>query len=281
MHSLIPVCETYARAVRPALPNAFVLEKAVSTDFEATMYSPVICLILRGAKETWSGDHCARPTAGDALLVSHHVPVRSRIIGAGLTQTYLALVLQLDLRLMRGLYEQVADHLPPTRDATPLLVKTPDKSVIDVLGRYMALAENPLDAAVLGPQVLQEIHYRLLMSDMGAMLRDLMTVDSHASRVAKAIGVIRSRYGSPIAINPLAADVGMSPSSFHTHFKHITGTTPLQYIKDVRLIAARDLLRTQDESVSAVSYAVGYESPTHFSRDFARKFGQPPSRARG
>jgi AraC-like DNA-binding protein len=73
----------------------------------------------------------------------------------------------------------------------------------------------------------------------------------------------------------------MSPSSFHTHFKHITGTTPLQYIKDVRLIAARDLLRTQDDSVSAVSYAVGYESPTHFSRDFARKFGQPPSRARG
>ena len=281
MHSLIPVCETYARAVRPTLPDAFVLEKAGPTDFEATMYRPVICLILRGSKETWSGDHCARPTAGDALLVSHHVPVRSKIIGADPTQTYLALVLQLDLRILRGLYEQVADHLPPSRDTTPLLVKTPDKSVIDVLGRYMALAENPLDAAVLGPQILQEIHYRLLMSNMGGMLRDLMTVDSQASRVAKAIGVIRARYGSQIAINPLAADVGMSPSSFHTHFKHITGTTPLQYIKDVRLIAARDLLRTQDDSVSAVSYAVGYESPTHFSRDFARKFGQPPSRARG
>jgi transcriptional regulator GlxA family with amidase domain len=112
---------------------------------------------------------------------------------------------------------------------------------------------------------------------MGGMLRSLLSVDSHASSVSRAILKLRAEYRQTLAVADLAREAGMSPSSFHTHFKLVTGTTPLQYQKDLRMIAARDMLRAGRHSVSSASFEVGYESPTHFSRDYRRKFGRAPS----
>lgn len=113
------------------------------------------------------------------------------------------------------------------------------------------------------------------------MLRNLLSVGSHASRIAKAILRIRADYATPLAIADLASLAGMSPSSFHEHFKSVTGTTPLRYQKDLRMIEAQRLLLEGGCKVSAVAYAVGYESPTQFSREYSRKFGAPPSRVSG
>ena len=77
-------------------------------------------------------------------------------------------------------------------------------------------------------------------------------------------------------IPELAKGVGMSSSSFHQHFKSITATTPLQYLKDLRLLEARRLLQSGGDSVSNIAFEVGYESPTQFSREYARKFGASP-----
>jgi len=136
----------------------------------------------------------------------------------------------------------------------------------------------PLDAKVLGPSILREIHYRLLLSPIGKMMRNLLVADSQASRVAKAIEKVRAEFRSRLSVPDQAKTAGMSASSFHEHFKSVTGTTPLQYQKDLRLIEARALLVDRNHTVSAAAYAVGYESPTHFSRDYSRKFGLPPSR---
>ena len=123
----------------------------------------------------------------------------------------------------------------------------------------------------------REIHYRLLVAPFGGMLRRLIRHDSNASAIARAIGHIRGDIRSPIAIPDLARRVGMSASSFHKHFKTITSTTPLQYQKELRLLEARRLLKTGGASVTTVAYEVGYESPSQFSREYARKFGVPPS----
>jgi AraC-like DNA-binding protein len=109
------------------------------------------------------------------------------------------------------------------------------------------------------------------------MLRSLIRHDSNASAIARAIGHIRGDIRSPIAIPDLARRVGMSASSFHKHFKTITSTTPLQYQKELRLLEARRLLKTGGASVTTAAYDVGYESPNQFSREYARKFGVPPS----
>src|SRR5690606_25128676 len=119
----------------------------------------------------------------------------------------------------------------------------------DALARYVALKSSPTDAAVLGPLVSREIHYRLATAPFGGMLRDLIRHDSHASAIARAISQIRRDLRSSIEIPKLARSVGMSPSSFHKHFKAITASSPLQYQKDLRLLEARRLLRMGATSV--------------------------------
>jgi len=258
------------------LPGLTILRTETVSAIEAIVYEPVICLILQGRKETWIGDQFADLGPGDALLVSHDLPVQSRVTKATPQAPYLAMILKLDLELMRGLYEQLADVPLPEAEGRSLAAGRADPALLRVLERYLDLSDSPLDAQVLGPSTLREIHYRLLLSPAGKMLRTLLVVNSHAHRVAKAILRLRRDFRAPLTLSELARTAGMGATSFHQHFKAITGTTPLQYQKDLRLIEARALLARRGQSVTETAYATGYESPTHFSRDYKRKFGKAP-----
>lgn len=262
-------------------PGLYLLRREDEGAFEAVVYNPVVCLILQGSKITEANGQRVELSEGDALLVSHDLPVSSTITGASPQRPYLALVVSLDLSIVRGLYEQVGEVLQSEDRGQALTKSRVDDAWLDPVVRYTKLLENPVDTEVLGAQVLREIHYRLLMSPMGAMLRKLMTVDSHASRISKSILRIRQNFREPLAVADLAKDAGMSPSTFHGHFKSITGTSPLQYQKELRMIEARQLLLGGRESVSTASFSVGYESPTQFSREYTRKFGWPPSKDLG
>ncbi len=278
---LINLCNRYLIENRKGvkdLPGLSIFHRAAESDIEAFIYEPVICLILQGSKVTSIGDQFVELQPGDALLVSHDLPVVSRITRASDCEPYLALILSLDLGLVRSLYDQVADLSAPDSHAWALSAGPADPAWLAPLVRYFELMDSPLDAKVLGPSTMREIHYRLLLSPIGRMLRNLLVADSHASRVAKAIRWVRAGFRSPLSVPELAKSAGMSASSFHEHFKSVTGTTPLQFQKDLRLIEARALLMGGNQTVSEAAYAVGYESPTHFSRDYNRKFGLPPSR---
>jgi len=263
-------------AYSDGLPNLTVYSRDGVSEIEADIYDPLVCLILQGGKVTSVGDQSVDLRQGDALLVSHDLPVVSRITKASPQEPYIALILSLDLGLMRSLTDQIADAELPRSDARALSAWKADPAWLGPLVRYADLINNPTDAHVLGPSILREVHYRLLMSPIGGMLRRLLIADSHASRIANAIHVLRSQFRAPLSIADLAQHAGMSASSFHAHFKAVTGTTPRQYQKDLRLIAARALLVEQGQAVSEAAYAVGYESPTHFSRDYSRKFGCSP-----
>ncbi len=243
------------------------------SSFEASLYEPVLCLILRGAKQVSIGEQTLSFGPGECLLVSHDLPVRSRITEA----PYLALVLKVDIATIRKLYDEVAESALAGERARAAETHRADPGLLDAVRRYLALADSPADAKVLGPLIAKEIHYRLLVAPFGGMLRSLIRHDSNASAIARAIGRIRDEIRSPIAIPDLARQVGMSVSSFHKHFKTITSTTPLQYQKELRLLEARRLLRTGGASVTTAAFDVGYESPSQFSREYARKFGAPPS----
>jgi AraC-like DNA-binding protein len=180
------------------------------------------------------------------------------------------------LGVLRSLFEQVGEAVPDAHLATSLSASAADPAWVEPMARYLELMDAPLDAQVLGPMILKEIHFRLLMSPIGGMLRNLLSLDSHASRIAKSIQQIRANFREPMVVGDLARVAGMSQSSFHEHFKSVTGTSPLQYQKDLRMIEARALLSRGLPSVSVVCFEVGYESPTHFSRDYSRKFGCSP-----
>lgn len=262
----------HQQTVKP-MERLLLLWQDSPSSFEASLYEPVLCLILQGRKEVSIGDQTLSFGPGECLLVSHDLPVCSRITKA----PYLALVLEVDVATIRKLYDEVAESALDSERARAAETHRADSGLLDALRRYLALADSPADAKVLGPLISKEIHYRLLMAPFGGMLRSLIRHDSYASAIARAIGHIRGDIRSPIAIPALAQKVGMSASSFHKHFKTITSTTPLQYQKELRLLEARRLLRTDATSVTTVAFDIGYESPSQFSREYARKFGVPPS----
>jgi AraC-like DNA-binding protein len=259
------------------LPGLSVFKYEAPGNIESSIYEPALCLILQGSKTASIGDQTIRLMPGDALIVSHTLPVVSQITQATPQEPYLSVVLSLDLSLLRSLFEQASDLSTQGADMRSLCVTPAEPAWLSPLVRYARMVTSSVDAGVLGPPTLSEIYYRLLQSPAGGMLRSLIDEDSHASRIAKAINQLRSQFRLPLRTAELAKTAAMSTSSFHQHFKSVTGTTPLQYQKDLRLIEAKSLLSAMKHNVSEAAFSVGYESPNQFSRDYSRKFGLAPS----
>lgn len=225
-------------------------------------------LVLQERKETVLGADSFPMGVGECLLVSHDLPVIARV-----TKTpYLALLFDVELDILRDLYDAMADSPAGAAASRSLAVHACDGTLLDALRRYLDIAGARTDEAVLGPLISREIHYRLATAPFGGMLRDLIRRDSHASAIAQ----LRRDFRSPVEVPQLARSVKMSTFSFHKHFKAITASSPLQYRKSLQLLEARRLLRAGTLSVSAAAFDVGYESAAQFSRDYTRKFGASP-----
>ena len=79
-------------------------------------------------------------------------------------------------------------------------------------------------------------------------------------------------------VESLARQVNMSTANLHRHFKLLTGLSPLQYQKQLRLHEAQRLMLVENERASSAALSVGYESITQFNREYKRVFGEPPLR---
>lgn len=242
---------------------------------EAMVYEPLVCFVVQGAKDTGTKAGSVRASAGRLLVVSHDIPIVSRIVEATAARPYIALILPLDFSMLRALEEEIGGS-GGGAVSQALSVHEAEAPLREAFGRLLELVERPGEAGVLGPLVQKEIHYRLLTSPQGANLRALLQTDGHAGRIGQVIAHLRAHVADPLATEELARLAGMSRSSFHEHFKTVTATTPLQYQKELRLLQARERLQAGGQSVSAVAFEVGYESPTQFSREYARKFGASP-----
>ncbi len=272
--SLVPACRGRRQQTTEPVPGIVLLRQDQPSPLEASLYDPIVCLILRGHKDVVIGERTLSVGPGECLLVSHHLPVRSRITVA----PYLALVFPVDLATVRSLGVASMPTPPAGGHGQAGQTYRADPELLDAFRRYLDLAASPDDAPVLRPLISQEIHYRLMTGPSGAMLRALTHDDSFFSAIAHAIGHIRADLREPIMVPDLARRVGMSPSTFHKHFRSVTATTPLQYQKELRLIEARHLLTAVRRSVTETAFEVGYGSSSQFSREYARKFGVPPSK---
>jgi transcriptional regulator GlxA family with amidase domain len=202
--------------------------------------------------------------------------VLSRITEASPNEPYIAFVLPIDLGLLRGFYEYMPDFIDSEAPPGALMAYPADPDLLDALGRFLKLIRDKRDLPLIGPILLREIHARILISPQSAILRRFLQRDNPSNHLARAIASIRASIERPLSVSALAERAGMSKSSFHEHFKAVTGLTPGQYQKDIRLIEARRLIVESDAAIASVAFDVGYESAAQFSRDYARKFGQPP-----
>ncbi|SUZ32971.1 HTH-type transcriptional activator RhaS [Roseibaca ekhonensis] len=254
-----------------------MLRHEAPTGQNATVYRPLLCLILQGAKDVATGTKMLTVGAGQSLIVSHALPVLSRITQATLETPYIALVFPLDLDLLRSLAPAVLP-LTDSRPSDPFSIHLCDtnEEIDDALRRYLGQCESDATRRLLAPITAREIHARLLLGPHGDTLNRLLWHGSTASRVFQATRVIQTHLAKPIVIKDLARGVGMSSSAFFEQFKAVTGTSPLQYQKDLRLLRARDELQTSSAKVSEIAFGVGYESSAQFSREYSRKFGRSP-----
>ncbi len=248
---------------------------------QASVYRPLLCLVLEGAKQVSAGAHSLTVTAGQSLLVSHTLPVVSRITEATPQTPYLALVFPLDVDLLRSL-APAAPSARRTRRPDPFSITLcqTDPLMQDALARYLDQCIQDETRQLLAPITRQEIHARLLLGAHANALHKLLWHETAASRIYQATRDIQSDLSRTVVVGALAERVGMSPSTFFEHFKAVTGTSPLQYQKDLRLLHAREALRGSDAKVSEVAFRVGYESSAQFSREYARKFGRSPRQDR-
>lgn len=258
------------------VPGLVALCNRKPTKLEGRLYDPLICLILQGRKETYIGERKLSFGQGESLIVSHDLPVMAQVTEASQSTPYIAIAMSIDLQIIRSLYDQIDDLDSLQSQFCAMDTAKADTELVSAFSRLFELVDNPLEAKVMVPLVLREIHFRILLAKNGGMLRQLLMRDSHASRIGKAIDRIRQDFAAPLAVPELANIVGMSTSSFHEHFKAVTSSTPLQYQKDLRLLQARRLIQEGDCTVSSAAFAVGYESPTQFSREYSRKFGIAP-----
>jgi len=254
-----------------------LLKQEFPSDLTATFYEPALCLILQGRKEVIAGQRSFGFGVGELLIISHEIPVVSKITEASESAPYIALVLGLDYSIIRDLQYEFSEIPFNTDLPQSLVVNNASAHIIDSLYRLVNATQDATDSVVLLPQIIREVHFRLLQAPCGAMLRNLLRHNSHASKISKAIAQIRSKFSETISVTEVASSVGMSVSSFFHHFKVITESTPLQYQKNIRLLEARNLLMNEGESVTLAALKVGYESPNQFSREYVRKFGSTPS----
>lgn len=272
----VQVHNAFGSGCPTGVDSLFAMSKPNTTAYEATLYEPIMCLVLQGVKEAHLGERRVQYGAGDSLIVSHTMPAVSGVIQASADKPFVSLAIRLDLAMARSLYDDIGETETITGDLHSMSVSETDAGLVDAMTRLFRISHNPVEVRTLAPLVLKEIHFRLLRAQHGGMLRQLLLHESPASRVSKAIARIRSEYNLQIPVAELAATAGMSQSTFHEHFKTVTSSTPLQYQKELRLLEAQRLLRAETKPVSSVAFEVGYESPTQFSREYARKFGVTP-----
>lgn len=242
------------------------------------VYRPQLCLVAQGHKEVTLRDRVLKYAPGRYGVVTYDLPATGRVVDATPDKPYLCLYLDFDPVMLADL----ALRVPPLPEApSPPVGKTVSDAgaaLLDAALRLLRLLDNPAALPVLGPLAEQEILYHLLAGPDGARMRHITAGQGRVAQVGRAIAWLGKHFRERFSIERLAAEAGMSPSSLHAHFRAVTAMTPLQFQKQLRLQQARSLMLVHDIDVTTAAIRVGYESPSQFSREYRRHFGESPAR---
>ena len=203
----------------------------------------------------------------------------SHITEASAENPYLGLTMDLDLKTIARLI--LDNGIGPVKNQTDkhsVAISPLDGRLLDAFCRLLTLLEQPDEIPALAPLIQQEIFYRLLRSEHGIRLQQIVSVGNHGYQVARAIDWLKANFNKPVRVEDLAGKAGLSVSAFHNHFRSMTAMSPLQFQKKMRLNEARRLMLTQHIDASEAAFQVGYESASQFSREYSRLFGAPPAR---
>ena len=261
------------------IPGLSLFRREGLTGPMSGQYEPSLCLVAQGSKRVLLGEDTYVYDARHFLVTSVHLPTVAEITEASPEKPYLGLKLLLDLKEVSRL--MVDSQLPPPRSQPSgrgMATGTVTPSLINAFERLIGLLEEEKDIPLLAPLIQREILYRLLVGEQGMRLRQIALEGSLSHQIARSTEWLRSHFAEPLRIEELARQAGMSPSTFHHHFRRVTALSPLQYQKQLRLMEARRLMMVERLDAATAGFQVGYESPSQFSREYSRRFGAPPLR---
>lgn len=263
-----------------AISSLYLIRYSSPKSHDFGVIYPGLCIVAQGQKELLLKDETFSNCPGQYLVSSAEIPLSSRVVGATLARPHLGLILHFDLLSIRSLLEEAQLPIPPAGSASQrgIYVSRTGPALLDAVLRLLRLLQSPAEIPVLGPMVRREILFRLLLDESSAVLHRMAQANSQPQRIGVAIVWLKKHFREVFSIDDLARRVGMSTSSFHQWFRNITGMSPLQYQKQLRLQEARNILRNEQRDVGTVSRRVGYESSSQFSREYSRLFGNPPVR---
>jgi AraC-like DNA-binding protein len=251
------------------------------TNQEPTHYvqRSTLCIVAQGAKIVMIGGDTYGYEAGQMAVYSMEVPMAGRVTRASHAEPYLLLMVDLDAEKITELAPRVFPHgVSKPRDARSLYVGDADAHIVDAATRLLELMVQPADAELLAPLVRDEILIRLLRGPLGSRVVQIGQTGSSVQRIAAAVSRLRANFDQTVNIEQLAKLVNMSVTSFHRQFKAVTGMSPLQYQKTLRLQEARRLMLTTRVDAGSAGRRVGYGSASQFSREYNRFFGKAPAK---
>ncbi|ECD9451810.1 AraC family transcriptional regulator [Salmonella enterica subsp. salamae] len=241
------------------------------------MYQPGIIFLFSGHKIGYINEREFRYDANEYLLLTVPLPFECETWAtpevplAGIRLDIDVLQLQ---ELLMDIGEDERFQLPMA--ASGINSATLSDEILCAVERLLDVMERPLDARILGKQIIREILYHVLMGPRGGALLALVSRQTHFSLISSVLKQIEMKYTENLNVEQLAAEANMSVSAFHHNFKAVTSTSPLQYLKSYRLHKARMMMIHDGMKASAAAMRVGYESASQFSREFKRYFGVTP-----
>lgn len=287
-HALAAQCARLAShdgVIETALPGVQVLRVSRPTAIAPVVYAPRVCIVAQGRKTGFVGEQPFFYDAAHYLVVTVPMGLRAQVHGASSARPFLAVSVDLDPTLLRDVaLASPGDAAHETQRA--LRVTAAEPELIDVARRLLACAPGRgvqddtapgADDTFVADLCRRELYHRVLMGPQGRYVRALIAAEGRLGQLAPVLKRVHADVARPYTVASLAADAGMSSTVFHETFKAITGQSPLQYVKHLRLADAANRLRSGAHTVSDVAFAVGYSSPSQFSREFKRHFGAPPS----
>lgn len=239
---------------------------------------PSAAVVIQGAKCTVLGSREYRYGENQYLVTGVDLPSAFYVLNPSSEKPFLALSIELDPYQIAQLAAEVP---PPSKSEAPCRGAFVADAEADLLSAFLRLAElldKPEQIKVRAPMIIRELHYLLLIGPYGGDLRQLNTFGTQSNQVTQAVAWLRTHYRDPLHVDALARRVNMATSTFHRHFKEVTGLSPLQFHKRLRLYEAQRLMLAENHGAGSAALAVGYESATQFNREYKRLFGEPPHR---
>jgi AraC-like DNA-binding protein len=272
----------YEGVNRTLLDNVGLWRRCQPMERTPLLYEPAILMMGQGVKACYIGDEVYKYHPGKYLILFLPMPLEVSVTDVSPEHPALMVGFRLNLTRLASVslrldaVDATPVHRPQNDDPSGIYTSPMDVDLLDTAIRMLRTLSDPVEAAMLGEAILDEIYYRILRQDRNGALQTVLQRQAQIQHIARAVDYIHQSMDQTISVEALAEMVNMSATTFHRHFKEVMHLPPLQYAKSIKLHRAQALIR-QGKRANEAGYMVGYNSPAQFSREYKRQFGYAPS----